>query len=69
MLSGKYRLHALLLQRPEGPPTDRIDDVVLNERIQQIECTHTSREMSSTEEAAMRLRSCGVISSLRKVSR
>ena len=49
MVTVEDRADALLLQRPQRPPPERIDDVVLNERIQAIEGAHTSREMSSTD--------------------
>lgn len=68
MLSRQHRLDAHLLQRAERPPSEGVYDVVLDERVESIKGIHTSRGMSSTDLAAMRLRSWAETSSLRNVS-
>lgn len=68
MLSGMYRPNTLLLERPEFAPPQRVDDVVLDERVELVESAQSSREMSSTDEAGIEFRSSVLSSSSRIVS-
>ena len=69
MFSIENREDTFLLKWAERAPPEGVDDVVLNERIEPVEGAHKSRGISSTDSAAVRLRSSAVSSSLRMVRR
>lgn len=69
MITPMNRLDALFLQRSQLPPTQRVDDVVLDQRIKLIEGTQSFSAISSTEVAGIEFRSSVLNSSSRMVNR
>lgn len=69
MLPRMDWLNALLLEWSEITPPQRVNNVVLNKRIKLVKGTQSSREISSTDQAGIELRSSTLSSSSRIVSR
>ena len=63
------RLDAFFLQGAQFAPPQRVYDVVLNKRIELVESFQSSKEISSTDLAAIEFRSSALSSSSRMVRR
>ena len=62
VLPGQDARDHLLLEGPQLPPAQAVDDVVLDRRMELVEVAHRSSSISSTSDAPIACRSTGVSS-------